>query len=177
MKYLLGLVLTVASMASAAKVDWHIGTWVIDAEKTKEYSKHLTGEEKQLAERAQKAASMGIYEIKEEYLKLFAVQQGVASPNFEYKIEETDRNTVLLKAKELGDDFEFGQDAYGVFMLMSDVNYKMKDEKFGAKSYVLDENGERIVEKEVTAKAYLKEYDGDIDREYFDSYKKEQRYK
>ena len=100
MKYLLGLVLTVVAMASTAKDDWHIGTWIIDVEKTKEHSQHLTGEEKKLAERAQKAATKGIYEVKEEYLKLFALQQGVASPKFQYKVEETDRNTVILKAKK-----------------------------------------------------------------------------
>jgi hypothetical protein len=177
MKYLLGLVLMVIAMVSTAKENWHIGTWVIDAEKTKEHSQHLTGEEKKLAERAEQAASKGIYDIKDGYFTLFGTEQGVSSPKFKYKVEPTDRNTILLKSSSLPKDFELGQDAYGVYMLMSDVDYKMKDEKFGAKSYVVDENGERIKEEEVTAKAYLKEYDEEIDREHYDNYKKEQRYK
>lgn len=176
MKYLLGLMLMVVSMAGTAEDNWHIGTWVIDAEKTEEHSQHLTGKEQKLAERAQEAATKGIYDIKDEYFTLFATEQGVSSPKFKYKVEPTDRSTILLKSSSLPKDFELGQDAYGIYMLISDVEYKMKDEKFGAKSYVVDENGDRIKE-EVTAKAYLKEYDEEIDREYFDNYKKDQRYK
>ncbi|WP_223670513.1 hypothetical protein [Kangiella shandongensis] len=172
MKYLIGLFLMVSSMVSMAGDDWYIGTWVIDADKTKEHSQHLTAEEKKLAERAQQAANKGFYEINNDYFKLFSKDVGLSSPDFYYTIEETDRDTVLLNAKESENSFELGQDAYGIYMLVKDIDYKMQDEKFGAKSFVVDENGEKIIERETMAKAYLKAYDKEIDREYYKTYKK-----
>lgn len=176
MKYLIGLLLVVSSMVSTAQEKWYLGTWVIDVEKTKEHSQHHSDKQQELVKLADSAAKKGFYEVKEDFFKLYSIELGVGSPEFYYEPKETDRETIHLDSEALHEPFEFGKDAYGVYLLMIDTEYQMQDEKFGAKSYMVDENGERIKE-EVTIKAYLKEYDQEIDREHYDNYKKDERYK
>ncbi|GAA0214253.1 hypothetical protein GCM10009123_21810 [Kangiella japonica] len=174
MKYRIGIILMVVSMVSSAQDDWYLGVWAIDTEKSKEQSKGLVGKEKDMADKLQKHRDDSLYEITEDYFRLYSFSMAVASPKFEYFTEENNDGTIKLQSLESSSEtFDIGQDEHGVYLLITHFKYKKKD----AMNYAYDEDGKLVIEEQNSIKAYLKEYDEEIDSEHFDKFIKEKRYK